>query len=94
MIFRRHVIPGAHKSPSIAKKMGTAAASVLLAKKLTRRWNFQFHWFGAVGVVILDLVDPSVRTTLLRSARNYTERQLEMALYEIVCNAKQSQLVF
>jgi hypothetical protein len=58
MIFRRHVIPGAHKSPSIAKKMGTAAASVLLTKQLTQRWNFQFHGSGAVGIVILDLVDP------------------------------------
>ena len=24
-------------------------------------WNFQFHWFAAVGIVILDLVDPSVK---------------------------------
>ena len=59
MIFRRHVIHGAHKSPSIAMKMGTAATSVLLAKQLTLRWNFQFHGFDAVGIVILDLVDPS-----------------------------------
>jgi hypothetical protein len=49
MIFRGQVIPGAHKSSSGAKKIGTAAASVLLAKQLTLRWNFEFHWFGAVG---------------------------------------------
>jgi hypothetical protein len=24
-------------------------------------WNFQFHWFAAVGIVILDLFDPSVK---------------------------------
>jgi len=59
MIFRGQVIPGAHKSSSSAKKIGTGAARVLLAKQLTLRWNFQFHWFGAVGIVILDLVDPS-----------------------------------
>ena len=59
MIFRGQVIPGAHKSSLSDKKIGTAAASVLLAKQLTLRWNFQFHWFGAVGIVILDLVDPS-----------------------------------
>jgi hypothetical protein len=59
MIFRRQVIPAAHKSSSSAKKIGTVAASVLLAKQLTLGWNFQFHWFGAVGIAILDLVDPS-----------------------------------
>jgi len=30
-----------------------------LVKQLTLRWNLQFRGFGAVGVVILDLVDPS-----------------------------------
>jgi hypothetical protein len=59
MIFRRQVIPGAHNSSSSAEKIGTAAASVLLAKQRTLRWNFQFHGFGAVGIVVLDLVDPS-----------------------------------
>jgi hypothetical protein len=59
MIFRGQVIPGAHKSSSSAKKIGTAAASVLLANQLTLRWNFQFHGFDAVGIVIPDSVDPS-----------------------------------
>jgi hypothetical protein len=59
MIFRGQVIPGAHKSSSSAKKIGSAAASVLLAKRLTLRRNFQFYWFGAVGIVIPDLVNPS-----------------------------------
>jgi hypothetical protein len=86
MIFRRHVIPGVHKSPSIAKKMGTAAASVLLAKQLTLRWNFEFHWFGAVGIVILGLVDlsahrvPAHRTRVRREQPQCAFRTLRRGI--------------
>jgi hypothetical protein len=91
MIFRGQVIPGAHKSSSSAKKIGTAAASVLLAKQLTLRWNFQFHWFGAVGIVILDLVDPSAHRVPTHPTR--VRREQPQYAFRILCRGIEPEIV-
>ena len=91
MIFRRHVIPGAHKSSSSAKEIGTAAASVLLAKQLTLRWNLQFHGFGAVGIVILDLVDPS--THRVTTHRTRVRREQPQCAFRILCRGIEPEIV-
>src|ERR1700733_12722956 len=91
MIFRWQVIPGAHKSLSSAKKIGTAAASVLLAKQLTLRWNFQFHWFGAVGIVILDLVDPSAHR--IPTHRTRVWREQPQCAIRILCRGIKPEIV-
>jgi len=91
MIFRGQVIPGAHKSPSNAKKIGTAAAPVLLAKQLTLRWNFQFHGFGAVGIVILDLVDPSAHR--VPTHRTRVRREQPQCAFRILCRGIEPEIV-
>jgi len=91
MIFLGHVIPGAHKSSSSAKKIGTGAAPVLLAKQLTLRWNFQFHWFGAVGIVILDLVDPSAHR--VPAHRTRVRREQPQCAFRILCRGIEPEIV-
>ena len=91
MIFRGQVIPGAHKSSSSAKKIRTAGTSVLLAKQLSLRWNLQFHWFGAVGIVILDLVDPSAHRVLAH--RTSVRREQPQCAFRILCRGIEPEMV-
>src|ERR1700678_695 len=91
MIFWGQVIPGAHKSSLRAKKIGTAAASVLLAKQLTLRWNLQFHWFGAVGIVILDLVDPSAHW--VPTHRTRVRREQPQCAFRILCRGIEPEII-